>query len=132
MRDEWPIKVRFPAEKYSKTAPECPSLQHLGPVAHDRDPVQGRLPVEQNQVVVDHVPLHDVARFQFARDLFKSQGFHEKEQFYVKRTKRHLLLVSEPQKLLGFVPLEVGLHEVGARVDVGSVQHESRFTTRVQ
>ena len=50
-------------------SPESPPLKNLGPVAHDGDPVQGRLTVEQDQVVVDHVTLNNVAGAEVLRDL---------------------------------------------------------------
>lgn len=44
----------------SKRAP----LEDFGAVRHDADAVQRRLPIEEHDVVVDEVALHDVAHLQ--------------------------------------------------------------------
>ena len=81
--------------------PEGPVFEDLRPVRHDREPVQRRLPVEQDDVAVDHVTLDNVAEPQVLRDL---------------------LPVAVLQKLLHLDP--GALDEVGARVDVRAVDDQ--------
>ena len=91
-------------------------------MAHDGDPVQGRLTVEQDQVVVDHVTLNNVAGAEVLRDLERLKWVTRLNHVTQKKLISHLLLVSEPEELLGLDPALLGrLNKVGARVDVGAV-----------
>src|SRR4029077_19485059 len=54
------VEVSVVGRADRRVEPERPIGKHADAVRHDRHPVEGRLPVEEDNVAVHEVPLHDV------------------------------------------------------------------------